>query len=144
MPGGRALVAGLVNGSQVVIIGPTSSRKVVTASRGAGSLENADGSAGTSGGTTIRFDADLTDTSVVVFDASGAEIAAPMWSNLGHELIHAEHQRRRAQPPQPRACDERCVRQRRGGGDDRHRQGRGRELAARRAYAACEVRTRRA
>ena len=91
MPRGRALVAGLVNGSQVVTIGPTSSRKIASATRGAGSLENADGSAGTGGTTTIRFDADLTDTSVVAFDATGKELAAPIWSILGHELIHAEH-----------------------------------------------------
>jgi hypothetical protein len=91
MPAGRGLVAGLVNGSQVVTIGPTSSRKIASATRGAGSLENADGSAGTGGGTTIRFDADLTDESVVAFDATGKELAAPIWSILGHELIHAEH-----------------------------------------------------
>jgi len=91
MPRGRALVAGLVNGSQVVTIGPTSTRRIANATRGAGSLENPNGTAGTGGGTTIRFDADLTDESVVAFDAAGGELAAPIWSILGHELIHAEH-----------------------------------------------------
>jgi hypothetical protein len=91
MPAGRALVAGLVDGSQTVTIGPTSTRKIASATRGAGSLENADGTAGAGGSTTIRFDADLTDTSVVAFDAAGHELAAPIWSILGHELIHAEH-----------------------------------------------------
>jgi hypothetical protein len=91
LPHGRLLVAGLVNGSQTVTIEPTSSRKIANATRGAGSLENADGTAGAGGGTTIRLDADLTDTSVVAFDKDGKEIAAPVWSILGHELIHAEH-----------------------------------------------------
>ena len=46
MPGGRALVVGLVNGSKTVTIGPTSTRRVASANRGAGSLENPDGTAG--------------------------------------------------------------------------------------------------
>lgn len=90
-PKGRALAAGLVNGSQAVTIGPTSSKKIANATRGAGSLENADGTAGAGGTTTIRMDADLTDTSVTVFDKTGKEIPAPGWSVLAHELIHAEH-----------------------------------------------------
>lgn len=90
-PKGRALVAGLVNGSQTVTVGPTSSKQIANAARGAGSLENADGTAGTGGTTTIRMDPDLTDTSIVVFDKTGKEIAAPVWSILAHELIHAEH-----------------------------------------------------
>lgn len=90
-PKGRALVAGLVNGSQTVTVGPTSSKQIANAARGAGSLENADGTAGVGGTTTIRMDADLTDTTIVVFDKDGNEIAAPVWSILAHELIHAEH-----------------------------------------------------
>jgi hypothetical protein len=90
-PGGRAMVAGLVNGSQVVTIGPTSSKKIAVATRGAGALENADGSAGAGGSTTIRIDADLKDDAVVAFDKDGKEIPSPVWLILGHELIHAEH-----------------------------------------------------
>jgi hypothetical protein len=90
-PGGRAMVAGLVGGSQVVTIGPTSSKKIAVATRGAGSLENADGSAGAGGSTTIRIDADLKDDAVVAFDKDGKEIPSPVWLILGHELIHAEH-----------------------------------------------------
>ena len=91
MPGGRALVVGLVNGSQTVTIGPTSTRRVASANRGAGSLENPDGTAGAGGSSTIRFDADLTDTSIMTFDSAGGEHAAPVWLILGHELIHAQH-----------------------------------------------------
>ena len=90
-PGGRGLVVGLVNGSKTVTIGPTSTRRVASANRGAGSLENADGTAGAGGTTTIRFDADLTDTSIMTFDSAGGEHAAPVWLILGHELIHAQH-----------------------------------------------------
>ena len=90
-PGGRRLVAGLVNGSKTVTIGPTSTRRIAQATRGAGSLENADGTAGAGGTTTIRLDPDLTDTSIMTFDSAGGEHAAPVWLILGHELIHAEH-----------------------------------------------------
>jgi hypothetical protein len=90
-PGGRGLVVGLVNGSKTVTIGPTSTRRIASANRGAGSLENADGTAGAGGTTTIRLDPDLTDTSIMTFDAAGAEHAAPVWLILGHELIHAQH-----------------------------------------------------
>ncbi|WP_028065422.1 M91 family zinc metallopeptidase [Solirubrobacter soli] len=90
-PGGRAMVAGLVNGSQVVTVGPTSLKKIAQATRGAGAVENPDGSAGAGGSTTIRIDADLKDDAVVAFDKDGKEIPSPVWLILGHELIHAEH-----------------------------------------------------
>jgi hypothetical protein len=90
-PQGRGLVAGLVNGGQVVTVGPTSKKSIANATRGAGSLENADGSAGAGGGTTIRIDDDLKDDSVLAFDKDGKEIPSPVWLILGHELIHAEH-----------------------------------------------------
>ena len=101
-PRGRALAAGLVNGSQAVTIGPTSSKKIANATRGAGSLENADGTAGAGGTTTIRMDADLTDTSVTVFDKTGKEIPAPGWSVPRPRAHPRRARRRRTQPPQPR------------------------------------------
>jgi len=90
-PQGRGLVIGLVNGSQTVTIRPTSARSVALATRGAGSLENADGTAGAGGTTTIEIDADLGDKDVVAYDAAGKEIASPVFVILGHELIHAQH-----------------------------------------------------
>ena len=83
-------MAGLVNGSQVVTIGPTSSRKIASATRGAGSLENADGRPAPA----ARPRSASTPTyrrRVVAFDSAGKKLPAPIWSILGHELIHAEH-----------------------------------------------------
>ena len=74
-------------------IGSTSTRRVASANRGAGSLENPDGTAGAGGTTTIRCSdvLDPTDTSIMTFDSAGGEHAAPVWLILGHELIHAQH-----------------------------------------------------
>jgi hypothetical protein len=89
---GRALLVGLINGSQLVTIQPTSSRRIAAARRGgSGTLENADGTAGPGGGTTIMFDDDFDDTRVNVFDAAGHQIAEPLFTSIGHELIHAKH-----------------------------------------------------
>jgi hypothetical protein len=90
-PTGRRLVIGLVNESKTVTIRPTSTRRVASASRGSGSLENADGTAGTGGTSTIEIDADLGDDDVKAYDAEGNEIASPVFIILGHELIHAQH-----------------------------------------------------
>ena len=90
-PAGRGMVLRLVNGSQTVTVKPTPRRMIGSANRGAGSLENADGTAGAGGTSTIMIDDDLRDDSLTVTGASGAQIAAPVWTVLGHELIHAEH-----------------------------------------------------
>jgi hypothetical protein len=90
-PAGRGMVVRLINGSQTVTIKPTPRRMIGSASRGAGSVQNPDGTAGAGGTSTIMLDDDLRDDSLTVSDASGAPIPAPVWSVLGHELIHAEH-----------------------------------------------------
>jgi hypothetical protein len=85
------MVMRLVNGSQTVTIKPTPSRMIGSASRGAGSVENPDGTANTGGTSTIMLDDDLRDDSLRVSDEQGHPIAAPVWTVLGHELVHAEH-----------------------------------------------------
>jgi hypothetical protein len=90
-PAGRGLVTRLVNGSQAVTVMPTPRRMIGSANRGARSVENADGTAGAGGTSTIMIDDDLRDDSLTVSDEHGAQIAAPVWTVLGHELIHAEH-----------------------------------------------------
>jgi hypothetical protein len=91
-PAGRGLLVGLIGGSQLVTIQPTSTRSIAAARRGGpGTLENLDGSAGTGGTTTIMFDDDFDDKRVDVFDAAGKRIAEPLFTSIGHELIHAKH-----------------------------------------------------
>lgn len=90
-PLGRKLILALLAGGQKVTIQPTSSMKIASAKRGAGSEENADGTAGAGGTTTIQIDADLADDKVLAFDKAGKEIASPVFLILGHELIHAKH-----------------------------------------------------
>src|SRR4051812_29787146 len=67
-PQGRAMVTGLVNGSQIVTIGPTSKKSFGVAEFKPGASEKADGSAGAGSGTTIRLDDDLKDDTIVAFD----------------------------------------------------------------------------
>jgi hypothetical protein len=90
-PLGRGLVIGLVHGSQTITIVPTSARSIAGAKRGAGSEETAPGVKGAGGKTTVMLDADLKDDSVVAYDATGKELAFPVFVILGHELIHAQH-----------------------------------------------------
>ena len=93
-PVGRRLLATIVNGSQQVTIRPSDSQIYGGANAirgGAGTLENADGTAGAGGTTIIQIDANLTDTDAVVYDSAGNEISLPVFITLGHELIHAKH-----------------------------------------------------
>lgn len=101
-PVGRRLVMGLLEGSNTVTIVPGPPGMVAGAARGQGSLENADGTAGAGGDSTIILEAGLTDTDMVCFDRDGNEIGAPVFTILGHELIHARHNaagRNRRQSP---------------------------------------------
>ncbi|MBE9129621.1 MULTISPECIES: eCIS core domain-containing protein [unclassified Coleofasciculus] len=93
-PTGRLLVIDLVNASQTVTIRPSTAQIYGGAHAirgGAGTLENADGTPGTGGTTTIEIDPNLGDDDVVVYDAAGNEIPLPIFITLGHELIHAQH-----------------------------------------------------
>lgn|GEM_PF-1562338 len=90
-PMGRKLVLGILAGGKKVTIQPTPSPQIAVATRGEGSLANADGTANTGGTTTIQIDDNLTDDKVVAFDKAGKEIASPVFIILGHELIHARH-----------------------------------------------------
>ncbi len=92
-PVGRTLLAGIVNGSNKVTIQPSATQIYggANATRGAGTLENADGTAGAGGTTMIQVDANLKDEDVMVYDKAGKEIGLPIFITLGHELIHAKH-----------------------------------------------------
>jgi hypothetical protein len=90
-PIGRELVTGLISAGHTVTILPSGPRTVAAARRGAGSVENADGSANTGGDSTIMIEAGLKDTDIVCRDPAGKVISSPIFLILGHELIHAVH-----------------------------------------------------
>jgi hypothetical protein len=91
-PDGRRLLCDFLNSGHEVSIRPSS--KPIA---GGFSTKNpADGrpSRGKPGAgtwTTINVDPSLSETDVKVYDKAGQEIAAPMFVNLAHELIHARH-----------------------------------------------------
>jgi hypothetical protein len=93
-PVGRELVASLLTGGFDVTIRP-SVAKVYGGGQayrgGAGTLQNADGSAGAGGTTAIEIDPAVTDNDIKVYNAAGAEISDPVYIFLGHEMIHARH-----------------------------------------------------
>lgn len=93
-PKGRGLLMDLVGASNSVTIRPSSSQIYGGANAirgGSGTLEKANGKAGSGGTTIIQIDADLKDTDIVVNDKAGKEISDPVFIILGHELIHAKH-----------------------------------------------------
>jgi hypothetical protein len=93
-PTGRRLVQDLVNGSHAVTIRPSAAPIYggANAIRGSAStLEGPDGTSGGGGTTIIQIDPSCSDTDIKVYDASGNEIADPVFIFLGHEMIHARH-----------------------------------------------------
>lgn len=97
-PTGRGIVVSLMSGSTSrVTIRPTSANVYgggnAIRSDGANALEQASGDAGSGSGTIIQIDASLQDDDVMVFDSEGNEISLPVFVTLGHEMIHAQHNR---------------------------------------------------
>jgi hypothetical protein len=90
-PVGRGVVASLISAGHTVTIVPSAARTIGGARRGAGSVENKDGTAGAGGDSTILIEAGLKDTDIQCFDPAGKKISAPIFLILGHELIHATH-----------------------------------------------------
>lgn len=93
-PTGRQLVTSLLSGGFDVTIRPSLAKLLGggTSFRGdAGSLEKADGSAGTGATTIIEIDPACTDDDIKAFNKNGVEIPDPVYIFLGHEMIHARH-----------------------------------------------------
>jgi hypothetical protein len=93
-PVGRQLVTDLMAGGFDVTIRPSAAKVYGGAQAyrgGAGTLENANGSAGAGGTTAIEVDPACTDNDIKVYNQAGAEIADPVYIFLGHEMIHAQH-----------------------------------------------------
>ena len=90
-PTGRAVVVEIMDGSKTTTIKPAKAGRIAYARRGEGSLQNADGTAGAGGDSTIFIDPTLEDDTVVAFDKDGNELDSPVFLILGHELIHATH-----------------------------------------------------
>ncbi|HEX3758667.1 MAG TPA: DUF4157 domain-containing protein [Kofleriaceae bacterium] len=93
-PKGRELVTSLLSGGFDVTIRPSAAKVYGGAQAirgGAGTLEQAGGSAGAGGTTIIEIDPACTDNDIKVYDQNGAEISDPVYIFLGHEMIHARH-----------------------------------------------------
>jgi hypothetical protein len=93
-PKGRELVTSLLSGGFDVTIRPSAAKVYGGAQAyrgGAGTLEQANGSAGAGGTTAIEVDPACTDNDIKVYDRNGAEISDPIYIFLGHEMIHARH-----------------------------------------------------
>jgi len=97
-PTGRSVVINLMSGSKLkVTIRPTAGKLYGGGNAirvgGDDALEKADGKAGKGSGTIIQIDPSLTDDDVKVHDAEGKNISDPVFIILGHEMIHAQHNR---------------------------------------------------
>ncbi|MGB3716165.1 MAG: M91 family zinc metallopeptidase [Candidatus Promineifilaceae bacterium] len=97
-PTGRSVVVNLVAGAtNKVTIRPSAAQIYGGGNAirvgGADALEKPGGRAGSGSGTIIQIDPSLKDEDIKVNDKSGNEISDPVFIILGHELIHAQHNR---------------------------------------------------
>ena len=97
-PTGRSVVVNLVGAAKTkVIVRPTTGKLYgggqAARTHGAHALEKPSGQAGSGSGTIVEMDPSLKDEDIKVYDKGGKEISDPVFIILGHELIHAEHNR---------------------------------------------------
>lgn len=97
-PTGRSVVVSLMAGDKLkVTVRPTPQKLYgggnAIRSDGADALEKDSGEAGKGSGTIIQIDPTLTDDDVKVYDKDKNKISDPVFIILGHEMIHAQHNR---------------------------------------------------
>jgi hypothetical protein len=97
-PTGRSVVVNLLAGSTNKVTVRPSAAKMYGGGNairvgGADALEKPGGQAGSGSGTIIQIDPSLKDEDIRVNDKDGNEISDPVFIILGHEMIHAQHNR---------------------------------------------------
>jgi hypothetical protein len=97
-PTGRSVIVNLTAGAtNKVTVRPTTAKLYgggqAIRTGGADALEKPGGQAGSGSGTIIEIDPTLKDEDIKVNDKDGNEISDPVFIILGHEMIHAQHNR---------------------------------------------------
>lgn len=97
-PTGRSVIVNLMAGAaNKVTVRPTTAKLYgggqAIRTGGANALEKPGGQAGSGSGTIIEIDPTLKDKDIKVNDKDGNEISDPVFIILGHEMIHAQHNR---------------------------------------------------